>query len=81
MPLGFADFVDGTDVGMIQRGSRARLAQQPRPRPLVSESVLRQNLQRHVAVELDVVSSIDFAHAAFANGREDLVVGELVTGV
>ena len=38
-----------------------------------------ENFDGGVAVELGVAGAVDFAHAARAQGREDLVVAELVS--
>ena len=40
-----------------------------------------QNFQRDVATELRVVSAIDFAHPASAEGREDFVWAEASAGL
>jgi len=47
---------------------------------LVSGELFRQNLDRDFTTELRITRAVDFTHAAFANGFEYLVMGELVTG-
>ena len=39
-----------------------------------------QDLDGHIPSELQVVRSINLAHPAFADGLDDLVVGELLAG-
>ena len=66
--------VDGADVGMVQRRGRARLAQEALGRLRIVRAVLRQELQRHAAGQLDVLGQIHDAHAAGAERVEDAIV-------
>ena len=64
--------VQMTDVGVIQRRNRPRLAGEP-----FGELDVRY-LDRDVAVQPRIVGAIDLAHAAFTDGRLDLVGAECV---
>ena len=80
LAIGFADFVNGADVRMVQRGDRARLAHESRPRARVIEAVRRKELDRDVAMQVLVLGAIDLAHPASAQSVDDAVVSEPLTG-
>ena len=61
------------DVGMIERGQRLRFAGKTRQTIGVAGEEVRQDLQRDVTIELGIPSAIDLAHAAGADGGDDLV--------
>ena len=73
---GLADLVDRADVRVVQARGGARLAQQP----LAGRGiVLRggwQHLEGDLAIQPGVARPVDHTHAALAQLREDLVVGE-----
>jgi hypothetical protein len=70
---GVLEPVDAGDVGMVERGERARLAlESHQPIGIVRER-LRQDLERDIAPEPGVAGAIDLAHAAGANDGDDLV--------
>jgi len=48
---------------------------------LVLGKRVRQNLDGHIPAELRIARAIDLPHAAFADRLDDLVVGQLVTGL
>ena len=69
-----ADFKDLRDVRVVNGGSGLRLlGKAPHPFPIFCE-FSRQYLQRDLAVEPGVSSEIDFAHPAFTEQREDVVM-------
>jgi hypothetical protein len=51
LAAGFADFVDGADVGVVQRRRRAGFAQQARASVSVGDRSFWKDLERNVAVE------------------------------
>ena len=61
--------VDRADVGVVQRGGRARLALEALERLRVAAELLGQELQRDAAAELRVLRLVDDAHAAAAELR------------
>ena len=65
------------DVGMIERGERARLALEPSQPIRIGSKDDRQNLQRHIATKLGVVRAIHLAHAADAKDARDAIRAEL----
>ena len=70
------DFVDRDDVGMVERGRRTRLAQEPfdgRNR----FAALPQHLQGDRAVERRVERAIHLAHAAASEQPVNPVLGDL----
>ncbi len=56
--FGFADVVDGADVGMIERGGGAGLADQQAARGIVREQLGGQDFEGDVATELLVARAI-----------------------
>ena len=70
---------DRQDVGMRERGDRLGLALEARERFGVCGKMLRQHLDRHLAVELGVAGAEDLAHAAFAELGGDLVGAQLLS--
>jgi hypothetical protein len=74
--LGLFDREHGDDVRVVERGERLRLALEAREPVGIASHLRREHLERHVAPELRVGGAIHFAHAARANRRGDLIVGE-----
>ena len=72
-PVRVLEAVDGSDIGVTQRGQRLRLALEPRePFGIMCER-LRQDLDRDVPLELRVPCPVDFAHPATADEGDDFV--------
>ena len=69
-----ADIEDRADVGMVQGGCGARLGAQPLQRLLVVHEVLRHDLDGHLTAQPAIFSSIDDAHPAGAQLRDNSVV-------
>ena len=61
LPFGFFQPVDGADVGMVERGEHLGFTLEPGQSIWIVGERLRQDLQRHVAVELGVSGSIHLA--------------------
>ena len=72
-PLVGPHVVDGEDVRVIQGGDGARLALEEGEAGGVGGDLLRQDLDRHLATQARVASSVDLAHAAGADEIFDLV--------
>ena len=72
--LGLADLMDGTDVRLVQRGSRSRFLQEPALVEGIATDLGGDELECDGAVEPDVPGPIDHSHAAAADPLEDLVV-------
>ncbi len=75
-----ADFVDGDDVGMIQRRSSLCFLNKAAHPRLISSDIGRQNLQRHLAIEVSVLRQIYLSHSTRAYLRDDDVVCERRVG-
>jgi hypothetical protein len=58
VPVLFTDVVDCADVGMVQRRRGLRLSLEPGERLWVSRHFLRQELQRHEAVQAGVLGFV-----------------------
>ena len=71
-----ADFVDGDDVRMIQRGGGLRFLDEAAPLVVGAGAVRRQEFQRRGAIEQDIAGLVDHAHPAFAELFEDLVMAD-----
>jgi hypothetical protein len=72
----FADLVNGHDVGVIEVGCLFRLGAKPLPVRRRSEVASQDHLQGHDAVEADLPSLVDNAHAAAGDLFEQLVIAE-----
>ena len=70
---GFADVVDGADVRVVQRGDRPCFTLKPLACQVGAGEPRRQHLDGDLAVEARVARAIDLAHAAGADGGDDLV--------
>src|SRR5208282_3445231 len=68
------DFVDGADVGMIQRGSGARLTLETLKRGRVGTQFRREDLQGHAPAQGYVFGLIHHTHAAAAQLAQHAVV-------
>jgi len=69
-----ADFVDCTNVGMIQSGSGPRLAVKPLQGRSIGGESIGQELQGNVPPQSQVLSPVDDAHAAATQPFQDPVV-------
>ncbi len=70
----FAKFKDGADVGMVERGRRARLAAETFLRLCIAAHVFGQEFQRHLPAQLEVFGTVDHAHAAPADNVQYAIV-------
>ena len=61
-----ADIVDGANVGMVQRRSGSRLAQEAFQRGAVFGGILRKEFEGNLAAQAGVLGLIDDSHAAAA---------------
>ena len=78
--LGRLDLVDGDDVRVVEGGGGARLLHEAGAAGLVRQPLGGQHLDRHLAAEARVAGAVHLAHAARAEGPEDLVRAELRPG-
>ena len=74
--IGFLDSVDGGDVGVIQSGQDLGLAVKTRDAIPIPGKGLRQDLDGHLTVEFGIGGAIDLTHAALAELRRNLIVGD-----
>ena len=72
-----ADVVNRDDVRVVQRRRRPGFADEAGQAVLIVGRGGGQHLQRHATAETDVLSEVDLAHSALAEGTDDLVVAEL----
>ena len=70
----FADFVNGDDVGMIERGGGARFLLEAPHAISIGSELFGQQLERDLATEPRVFGQIDLAHPARAELLCDAVV-------
>jgi len=68
----FVDFVDGTDIGVIERCRGLGFTEEALT---VFGGLGRQELQGYRTLQLDVLGLVHHAHPALAEFREDPVVG------
>ncbi len=72
-PVGAFDGVDRDDVRVVEPGGGLRLLLEPRDDLGVARELRRQHLDRHLALEREVVGEEDGAHAARAEQPLDHV--------
>src|SRR5262249_15334255 len=77
--VGLLEAVDGSNVGMIQRSQHAGFALEAGEALGIARKFLGQYLDGDVAAELCVGGAVDLAHAAGADGGQDLVVAEMTS--
>ena len=70
---GQADFVDGHDIGMFQRGGNARLAEEP---PLLggTRGIFAQHRERHITVGVAIMGALHQFHPAGAHLPGDVIL-------
>ena len=76
LALVIADFVNRTDVGMIQSGGGTRLMLESRNPDRILAKRVRENLNRNLASQLLILCPIHLSHAAFSEGGEDFIVSQ-----
>src|SRR5216684_2013743 len=76
--VGFVNFVNRTDIRMVQRGGGPRLAAKTLKRLRVFGEFFGKKLQPNMAAELQVFGLVNHAHAAAAELAEDVVMGNLL---
>ena len=67
---------DRGDVGVLQLGQELRFALEPCPAIRVVSDLCRQNLDRHVPLQLGVGRPVDLPHPAFAQLRGHAILRE-----
>ena len=77
---GIFEPVDGADVWVIERREHLRFTPEPREPIRIERERIRKYLQRNVAIELAVARTIDLAHAACAEGRQNFIGTESGAG-
>jgi hypothetical protein len=71
-----ADVVERADVRMLEAGDRARFALESVARVRIGGDVRPEHLERDGAIQPRVARLVDLAHAAGADGGDDLVRAE-----
>src|SRR5215471_3927311 len=74
MPMLIINFVEGADVGMIQSRSGFGFTAESLKSLRILGNLLRQELQRDVAVKADVLCLVHHTHTAPAKSLQDAVV-------
>ena len=69
----FADVINATDVAVRDLTRHAHLSMEARERSAVRRECFRQKLQSDGLTELEIVSAVDFAHAAATEQTDDAV--------
>ncbi len=77
LPVDLARVVDRHHVRMLQRRSHPRLRQKPLPKRDVLGEMRRQQLQRHIPVEREIMGPIDHTHPATSQQRLQPIAGQL----
>jgi len=79
LALELVNLVNGTDVGVVQRGGGFGFALEAFANFFVRDQVGCQELQSDGAVELRVLGFVDDTHPTFTEFLGDLVVGDGLT--
>ena len=77
-PALFTDPEDRHDVGVVQACRRPRFPLEPLPLLQVGSQLLRQDLERHMPAQRDLLRLIHDAHAPAADLAQDAVVAQLL---
>ena len=72
--VGFTDFVDRDDIGMIERRNGSGLTDKPAHAVSIFGEFRWQNFQRDATVEFRVLGQVHFAHPALADLGADFVM-------
>ena len=75
-----AEFEDGDDVGMRERGDGLRLALEPSESIRIAGDGRRHDFDGDLAPEFGIASAVDLAHAAGADGAQHIVGAEPSAG-
>jgi hypothetical protein len=75
LPILLADFMNGANVGMVERGRSASLPLKTLERCRISTKLRRKELQRHAAAEGRILGLEDDTHPAAAQLLQNAVVG------
>ena len=75
------DVVDRGDVGVLERGERARFPLEANEPLRVGGKGWRQNLKRDLATELRIAGAIDLTHASRAEHPGDFEAAEALPGL
>ena len=73
LALNFPDVIDPADVGMRNLAGHADLIVEALEPARMIGQIPRQKLQGHRLAEFQIVGSVDFAHAAFAQQSDDAI--------
>ena len=71
-PIGFADFMDGADIGMIQRRGGLGFALETLKSLLILHDAVRKEFQGNETMQLGVFSFVDDTHASAAEFFDDV---------
>ena len=74
------DFIDVSDIRMIQSGRGFRLAHKPFHSIAIRCQVRGQNFQRDFAIKFCVLREVHFAHAPRAQLGDNAIVGQARVG-
>lgn len=72
-PIVLPDVVNRNNIGVVESGRGLRLQLEAMETSSIARPLVRQNFDGHVAFERSVARTIDFAHAARSQGRDDLI--------
>ncbi len=75
-----AKFIDGADVGMIQRGRGPCLALKSLQGPRIAPHLFGKELQRHGTAQLQVFGAVHYSHATAAQDRQNSIVRDRLAG-
>ena len=74
-----SDFVDGADIGVVERCRRASLAPESLDGSSVGGHVGGKKLQCDVSVELGVFGLVDDTHPAGSQHSNDLIMSDFLS--
>ena len=75
--VGLTRLEDGNDVGVVDRRCELGLAEESLAEPVVPGKSAREELQRHLALQSQVLGQVHDAHAAATEQVLDAIAGDL----
>src|SRR5262249_793 len=78
--ISFSNFVNGKNVGVIQRRCGSGFLDEPSQAIFISGEGIRQQLQRDLATKRRIISQVDISHSSSPHRTDDLILSYRLAG-